>query len=290
MRDPGEGGGVEALAEAQPAPKRVWPSIVTLVMGLMGSLFGGCIGGVFFVPHDGTVPDLSRLMRDPAFLIVSLAVTQLGLFFAVRAMPGALRDVQDDWHERVAWRTAGFSVIDVVLGTVGAAAVGTVTLTLLAPARVPGIAFESFAAGAATGSDAQFLGLLLFGAVLPGLVEELAFRGLLQTRLVERYGPAVGITLASVIFGVWHLDPQQGLTALVLGGWFGWLAWRQDTIVNVALVHTLNNALAFLLARTGGIGARLSVEARLVVWSALLVCCGVLLHRRTRGRSRLTRG
>jgi hypothetical protein len=42
------------------------------------------------------------------------------------------------------------------------------------------------------------------------LIEELFFRGLVQTRLVGRYGPVIGISIASVLFGAAHLIAWNG--------------------------------------------------------------------------------
>jgi membrane protease YdiL (CAAX protease family) len=47
------------------------------------------------------------------------------------------------------------------------------------------------------------------------LVEELFFRGLLQTRLVGRYGPVIGIGITSMLFGAAHLIGWQGPITLV---------------------------------------------------------------------------
>jgi uncharacterized protein len=47
------------------------------------------------------------------------------------------------------------------------------------------------------------------------VVEELFFRGLIQTRLVGRYGPIIGIGATSVLFGAAHLIGWAGSISLV---------------------------------------------------------------------------
>jgi membrane protease YdiL (CAAX protease family) len=44
------------------------------------------------------------------------------------------------------------------------------------------------------------------------LVEEIAFRGVLQGLLTRRYGVGWGLGLSSALFGAWHILPSLGLT------------------------------------------------------------------------------
>lgn len=65
--------------------------------------------------------------------------------------------------------------------------------------------------------------IIIIGLV-PGFCEELLFRGYVQRRLTARWGPAVGILIASVAFGLAHLMPHVVVFATVLGIWFGVVA------------------------------------------------------------------
>ena len=47
------------------------------------------------------------------------------------------------------------------------------------------------------------------------LVEELFFRGLVQVRLIGRWGPTTGIVVTSLLFGAAHLISWNGLITLV---------------------------------------------------------------------------
>ena len=66
-----------------------------------------------------------------------------------------------------------------------------------------------------TGSAADWLALAAVTCVGAPLVEELFFRGLLQTRLVGKLGPVTGIAIASVLFGAAHLIGWVGPVTLV---------------------------------------------------------------------------
>lgn len=105
-------------------------------------------------------------------------------------------------------------------------------------------------------------GLLLVGLVgttLGPLCEELIFRGFLQPLLVRSFGPAPGILLAAVPFGLLHLQQygnawQSGLLITFAGAVFGMVrhvtnSTRASTGVHVAYNSSLFLAL-FLSGRT----------------------------------------
>lgn len=88
-------------------------------------------------------------------------------------------------------------------------------------------------------------------ACVPAIAEETFFRGLLQTRLVAAWGRAPGIAASAIAFGVFHLDPVQGLQAALLGVLLGWLADRFASVRPPLLAHAANNLLFIAIARAG---------------------------------------
>ncbi len=89
---------------------------------------------------------------------------------------------------------------------------------------------------------------LLF--VGPG--EEVLFRGVIQTRLVEFYGDAMGIVVTSIVFAAAHLPAYAGegvgISIAILFSLsivIGWLYERTDNLVVPALVHGIYNAVLF---------------------------------------------
>ncbi|MBW3667720.1 MAG: CPBP family intramembrane metalloprotease [Actinobacteria bacterium] len=86
--------------------------------------------------------------------------------------------------------------------------------------------------------------LVLLLAVGAPLVEELFFRGLLQRSLVRRLGPAFGITVSALVFGLTHFDPLGllGLAAfgVVLGALVEWTGRLGPAVV----AHVFFNATA----------------------------------------------
>jgi len=99
--------------------------------------------------------------------------------------------------------------------------------------------------------------LLFFSA----LFEEIVFRGLLQPRLIRRYGLHRGIFLVGIVWAACHFfsDSYSGasdigvvlrlasrvFTCLLLGFVFGWLTLRARSVLPAAIAHTLFNVLVF---------------------------------------------
>ena len=88
-------------------------------------------------------------------------------------------------------------------------------------------------------------------AVLAPILEEVLFRGAIQGYLMRKYNPAVGIVLASIIFGLIHMNPIQIFYATCLGLVFGWIYYRTRSLMPVVIGHVLNNSLAAITMLTG---------------------------------------
>ncbi len=91
-------------------------------------------------------------------------------------------------------------------------------------------------------------------ALVPAACEEIAYRGALQTALLQGRSPARAIALGAVVFAVGHFDPVRLPFVLLAGLGFGWLAWRTGSIWTSMLAHTVNNGAAVLFAILGGSG------------------------------------
>lgn len=82
-----------------------------------------------------------------------------------------------------------------------------------------------------------------------GFLEELLFRGLLQTSLVELFGSS-GILLSALLFAAAYLGTRSPVAvafAAVLGVLFGWIVERTGSLLGVALAHGLLSVGALLV-------------------------------------------
>jgi membrane protease YdiL (CAAX protease family) len=70
---------------------------------------------------------------------------------------------------------------------------------------------------------------IIMASLVAGICEEIGFRGYMQVPLEERYGPAVGIAIVSVMFTVFHLHQ----------------AWAQPVLIQIVAISTLYGILAY---------------------------------------------
>ncbi len=105
---------------------------------------------------------------------------------------------------------------------------------------------------AATRGPSFALALVSLGLV-PGITEEILFRGLVQRALTRRLGRLAGIVLAAALFAVAHADPAQSAAAFFLGLYLGAVAELAGSTRPAIVCHVANNLLATAAARAGGV-------------------------------------
>lgn len=88
--------------------------------------------------------------------------------------------------------------------------------------------------------------VILVIAVVPAIVEELLFRGLIQKTFERIMSPLVSAILAGTIFGLYHLNPFEAVPLIGLGVFLGLLRYRSQSLVMPICAHFLNNLMAVL--------------------------------------------
>lgn len=91
--------------------------------------------------------------------------------------------------------------------------------------------------------------LLILIAVLPGLCEEIAFRGVLLHALHKRLRPVALCLVVGIIFGFFHVDLVRLLPTASLGAILSAVVLLTGSIYPAMVWHALNNAIAFAAAR-----------------------------------------
>ncbi|HHS51038.1 MAG TPA: CPBP family intramembrane metalloprotease [candidate division Zixibacteria bacterium] len=121
-----------------------------------------------------------------------------------------------------------------------------------------------------------FGGLLVLAA-LPGICEELLFRGYILDGLSRKWGAGAGVVVSGVLFGAFHLDPFRLIPTSILGILFGAIVLRRNSIYYGMLAHFINNACALLLMIYGGAFAErfFSEESFAPAW--MIMTAGVVL-------------
>ena len=97
----------------------------------------------------------------------------------------------------------------------------------------------------------ELLVVIAVVAFVPGIVEELFFRGLIQGSFAKGMKPVRAAIVAGVVFGLYHFNPFAVVPLIGLGCYFGFLRARSNSIVIAMTAHFVNNALAVLAVYFG---------------------------------------
>ena len=122
--------------------------------------------------------------------------------------------------------------------------------------------------------------------LVPGVVEELAFRGFVFAGLCFYRGPQVALFASSLLFAAFHLDPWHFPAVFLLGLAFGALVWLTHSIYPAILAHMINNLVSLVglnLQTHFGIepfAGDAAARAMLVVAAAVSLAVGLVLLRR----------
>ncbi len=87
---------------------------------------------------------------------------------------------------------------------------------------------------------------LLLTAVLPGICEEVAHRGLLLNGL-SPLGGKKAIIISAFLFGLLHLNIEQFFYATLIGLLIGFIALRCESIYPAMIIHFMNNAISVIM-------------------------------------------
>ncbi|MFZ5941875.1 MAG: CPBP family intramembrane glutamic endopeptidase [Bacteroidota bacterium] len=124
---------------------------------------------------------------------------------------------------------------------------------------------------------------ILMIAIIPGLGEELIFRGLLQTMFTRWFRNGhLAVFITAVIFSALHLQFLSFLSRLVLGLILGYLFYYGRSIWYPVLAHTFNNFMGVLFYYSGhkeGIHPKWDELGTrdLFPWSALISLISLLI-------------
>ena len=122
-------------------------------------------------------------------------------------------------------------------------------------------------------------GVLLVVAILPAILEETIFRGIILEGIKD-IGTVAACLLGGLLFSIFHQNPMQTVYQFVCGAVFTLLAIRADSILPAVFVHFANNAFIIFDTRFGWL-AKASDPAMIVLYVlagvALVLSLGYLI-------------
>ncbi len=124
-------------------------------------------------------------------------------------------------------------------------------------------------------SSANFGTLMITSVLLPALVEELLFRGLVQSEY-EKFGTVIGVFLTALIFAFFHTSPAQIPALFVAGVCYGVMTLLFRSIWPAVIAHAVNNCAAVLINRNQSY-IKYLLQDKLFLVITLLVCLLILV-------------
>ncbi|MBX3420776.1 MAG: CPBP family intramembrane metalloprotease [Pirellulaceae bacterium] len=97
--------------------------------------------------------------------------------------------------------------------------------------------------------------LMIALGMIPGVCEEIFFRGFLFAGLRRSLNPLPTVLITAVIFGLFHLvlagavAPERLIPSTLLGLVLGWVRWRSGSLLPGMVMHAVNNSCVLALAR-----------------------------------------
>lgn len=81
---------------------------------------------------------------------------------------------------------------------------------------------------------------IVFIAVIPAVVEEFLFRGLVL-KGAENFGKIQAVIVSALAFSFYHMSPSQTVYQLIIGVLYGIIALSSGSILPTVILHFLNN-------------------------------------------------
>ncbi len=230
---------------------------VVLACTLLAAIAGNLLAALYFVPAalvtvpgpTGAGQEIARQLLSPAGIAVaaaSLDVALLAIVYLRVVRPGA-----------VSWSAMGLSLQHpgkrVLLGLSYGVALFTLSslleylLSRVGVQQTQNLTFQSV-----TRASLQEFGLILLaGAVLAPVVEEIYFRGYVFRAYLDQKGPWRAFLFSAGLFAVVHLNLPALLPIFAMGLLLSFIYYRTGSIVPAIVAHSFNNAAAFTLLYLG---------------------------------------
>lgn len=113
-----------------------------------------------------------------------------------------------------------------------------------------------------------FIGVLFVIALVPAVMEEVMFRGVLLSGM-RSFGTCGAVLLCGLFFSLYHQNPAQTIYQFCCGACFALVAIRAGSILPTMLSHFLNNTFILVLEKLGINSFSTPVFITIVVVSAV---------------------
>ena len=220
--------------------------------GTIGTILA-CLGVAVIVANLLTLPYF--LVQQSQHPTESVTLTPGGLVYSIVALDLVLVAIVyfRIVHPKVlSWAQLGLTTS--ALGERVAQGVGVGVLVILGSAVIEaalqsvGIhqTQEQMFEGVLNATIPQFIGVLLAGAVIAPIAEEIFFRGYVFTAARRTYGMILAFALSALLFAFAHLNVAAFIPILLIGVAFCYVYWKTGSLVPSMVAHMMNNAVALI--------------------------------------------
>jgi len=246
---------------AQPTKPRVWT-----VFAAVGAALGVAvvlqivIATMLVVVEAARGGDIQQISKDlpvkiatPGIFILLASGGQLA-FLIGALLPAWLSRVSMKQRLGLFWPRPSWGIVPMaMIASWASLGVGSAVATWLALYVEPSTFFDELYENVTLSEAIPFV---LFMAIVPGIVEELLFRGYIQRRLLERWSPALAITVTSALFALVHLQLHHVVAVFPMGLWLGVVAWKTGSVIPSMFCHAFINGTAVawvMIVKFGGV-------------------------------------
>ena len=242
-----DSGSESTLSHSADAPPRVWPTFAAVLLALVAAVaFQAVIAGILVARRVSEGADASNIaqqivgdfMSPPVF--ICLLITGQLSFFLAAVIPARLSSVP--FKQRLGLVRPKCKSSDhafFALGSLIPLAVSLFAVYWVAQLIKPDESLVKLYEGLVFPWGVIFIVMI---GLLPGICEELFFRGYMQQRLIQRWGPRTGIVVASFVFALVHITPHAITLAFILGLWLGIIAYRTGAVWSGMICHGFINS------------------------------------------------
>lgn len=243
-------------AKQNPPELRVWTALTVPLIGLVASFIVGTVvfaAAIFLFVGRPEVNRMSetieRIIDHPLGIWVMVLPGQL-TFLAAAVVAAILSPIPI--RKRLRLEKGRLPLWTWILFLIATPCVGLATGWVTEALEIePNEHFKMLEGIMIAHSALAFLVCAFLVAVVPGVCEEILFRGYVQGRLLKRWSPLAAILVSSILFAVAHVDPLHICAVFPTGIWLGLIAYRAESIWPTILCHFANNLLALTASNLG---------------------------------------
>ena len=194
---------------------------------------------VIFAPNNTVLYNSTSYLMTSVVSVLSFLVAAIVLWILLRL--GKKQNYQPTYWRWNITPYAPFLIMATVSANFAMSEINALLISLLSP----NVSMDIMMTGGVTVNVMEIFMLFVSTAVIPAIVEEIMFRGIILTNLIP-YGRGTAIICSAFLFGLMHMNPSQFFYTTLMGIFLGYIYVRTRSIWICVLIHFVNNSLGIL--------------------------------------------